>query len=400
MRKWLLTAFLAGPGSALAQLQFSAPPDAAACARVVAPQARPMPPALSAAVQATLAAYHAQVEPLRRSLTTRPPTPAERRQLEALAGEALPYLRRLLGTYGWPTDPALRASLAPLLTEPEMQWCAGQAALKTATTLEERQQAARLIDQGLVGLGGQQRYGTVYNVAGRTVRPLPIEDPLKVDARRAAAGLSPLAEELARIQSELPPRQVPDGPRRPVVLHPVCEAFTSRARLNTPLTAAQVDTLAGEAAFLVEQDQASRLGQPGARDMPVVDAESTAWLKSVLRRYGWPSTNRSDAQLSFNAWLLTQHADATPSLQECVLDLIGQQQSTQAEAQNLAYLTDRVQLARGEPQIYGTQVTYDDVQGRATPRMLADPAHVNERRAKIGLESIEDYLKRFERPRP
>lgn len=132
----------------------------------------------------------------------------------------------------------------------------------------------------------------------------------------------------------------------------------------------------------------------------MVDAESTAWMKRTLRTSGWPSTNRSNAEVSFNAWLLTQHADRSPELQACVLDLIGQQRSTPAEGQNLAYLTDRVRLARGEEQVYGTQVTYDDVQGRATPRMLSDPTRVNERRAKVGLGPIEDYLKGFERPRP
>ena len=38
----------------------------------------------------------------------------------------------------------------------------------------------------------------------------------------------------------------------------------------------------------------------------------------MLRRFGWPSTNRSDPELAFNAWLLTQHADRTPSLQACL----------------------------------------------------------------------------------
>lgn len=58
-----------------------------------------------------------------------------------------------------------------------------------------------------------------------------------------------------------------------------------------------------------------------------------------------------------------------------------------------------MRLAQGESQVYGTQVM-DDVQGCATPRMLADPARVNECRTRIGLGSIEEYLKLFERPRP
>ena len=134
--------------------------------------------------------------------------------------------------------------------------------------------------------------------------------------------------------------------------------------------------------------------------MTDVDAESTIWLKEVLRQRGWPSTNRSNPDLAFSAWLLAQHADARPAVQKCVLDLMTQQSSTPEEATNLAYLTDRVRLANGQPQVYGTQVSFDDVQGKASPALLADPAHVNERRAGVGLEPIEEYLKQFERPRP
>ncbi|CAM3424534.1 hypothetical protein DEDE109153_16305 [Deinococcus deserti] len=67
------------------------------------------------------------------------------------------------------------------------------------------------------------------------------------------------------------------------MLRPVCQALTTRIALNTPLRAAHIDVLAQQANRLVEQ--ASRLGQPGPRDMLTVDAESTAWLEPVLRRF-------------------------------------------------------------------------------------------------------------------
>ena len=400
MRRLTFTVLLTCLSSALAQTQSTQPPDPAACARLVAPHTRPMSPALTAAVQTTLGAYKIQGEGVQRLLTTRPPTATERRQLEALQLEATTYFRRLLRTQGWPSDPRIRASLALFLSEPEVQWCAGQVALKDATTLAERQQAAQLIDRSLLNLGGKQRYGTVTMIRARKVQPFPLEDEASVDALRASIGLPPLAEQLARQQAELPPRPAPTGLKRPVMLREVCQSFTNQTALNTPLTTAQIDVLAQEAGRLVEQDQASRMGKAGARGMAEVDAESTAWLKTMLGRFGWPSTNRSDPDLASNAWLLTQHADRTPSLQACVLDLIGQQQSTQREAQDLAYLTDRVRLGQGQPQVYGTQVSYNDVQGKASPMMLEDPERVNERRAKIGLETIEEYLKRFERPRP
>ncbi|GGK36507.1 hypothetical protein GCM10008955_32920 [Deinococcus malanensis] len=398
MRLLLTTAFLLTVTPAFAQS--SQVPDPTACAKIVAPEPRPMTPALTSAVQATTTAYQAQLTQLQRHLATRLPTPAETTRLEALESEVTPYINRILSTHGWPTDPLIRTTLGALLHEPATQWCAGQAALQGAKTPVERRGAARLIDWGLIGLGAQQRYGTALTRSGRTVKAWPIEDPAGVDARRAGIGLPPLAQDVAERQASLPPRPAPPGLKRPVVLRPVCQAFTSLSTLNKPLTEGQINTLTDQAARLVEQDQASRKGQPGAKDMAIVDAESTAWLKEMLRQRGWPSTNRSDPQLASHAWLLAQHADARPAVQACILDLISQQFSTQAEAQNLAYLTDRVRLARGEPQLYGTQVSYDDVQGKASPSWLEAPERVNERRARIGLESIEQYLKRFERPRP
>lgn len=396
VRTWLTLALLCGSGSALAQSGASGVPDAAECAALVAPVSRPFPPALARAVQATTGAYRLQVQRLFGPLSRRPPTAEELREIERLEQETGTYLGRLLAAYGWPADSALRTSLAGLLGEGRLQYCAGQAALKVAATPDERYAAASLVDQGLNRLDQSQFYGTLYIFRGRRAVPLPIQDEANVAARRAALGLPSLGETLAQAEAKLPARTPPPGLKRPATVNPVCQPFTTNAALNTPLTEAQIDQLVDGAGQLVEQDQASRLGQSGARDMRAVDAESTAWLIQTLGRYGWPSTNRADAGLASDAWLLSQHADAKPTLQACILDLIGQQKSTSRENQNFAYLTDRVQLAQTLPQIYGTQVMYDDVQRRASPRMLDDPDHVNERRAKVGLEPIEDYLKSFE----
>ena len=400
MRSVLLTALLWGTGMALAQTP-TTPPSPVTCAQIVADSPRTLSPALQDAVLGTLRTYGLQVEGWQRRLAARPATPAEQRELNAFAEGANAYLKRLLRTLGWPGDSQLQEVLLPLLMDlPEAQWCAGQAALRAARTPGERAQGARLTDRGLVGLGRPQRYGTVFQIVGRTATPAELEDAANVETRRAAIGLPTLAAQKVEIEATLPELPVPSGLKRPVELRSVCQAFTNAAALNTPLTSERLSALLTEANRLVTQDQASRRGEAGARDLQVVDAESTAWLKRTLRTSGWPSTSRSNAQLSFSAWLLAQHADRSSELQACILDLIGQQRSTPAEGQNLAYLTDRVRLARGEEQIYGTQVTYDDVQGRATPRMLSDPTRVNERRAKVGLGPIEDYLKGFERPRP
>jgi hypothetical protein len=53
-----------------------------------------------------------------------------------------------------------------------------------------------------------------------------------------------------------------------------------------------------------------------------------------------------------------------------------------ARTEDLAYLTDRICMGDGVPQIYGTQWEHP----------IADPEHVDERRAKMGLPPLAEYL--------
>ena len=63
-----------------------------------------------------------------------------------------------------------------------------------------------------------------------------------------------------------------------------------------------------------------------------------------------------------------------------------------ANPSDFAYLTDRVNINLGEPQVYGTQLGYDENK-TAFAKNLKDPKNVNKRRKSMGLEPLEDYLK-------
>lgn len=81
MRTWMLSAVLAGLGSAVAQGQPSPVPDPTACAALIAPQPQPLSPALTAAVLATAQAYNLKLQRLFRSFASGSPTTAQRQQL-------------------------------------------------------------------------------------------------------------------------------------------------------------------------------------------------------------------------------------------------------------------------------------------------------------------------------
>jgi hypothetical protein len=143
----------------------------------------------------------------------------------------------------------------------------------------------------------------------------------------------------------------------------------------------------------VEKDQVARQAGDWSA-VRAVDAENLPWLKQVILEHGWPGSSLAGTDGARAAWLLVQHADQDPAFQRQCLDLMttaaGQGEASRS---NLAYLTDRVLLAEGEPQEYGTQATIRD--GRYAPMNLRDPGGVDERRASAGLPPLAEYLDRM-----
>lgn len=124
-----------------------------------------------------------------------------------------------------------------------------------------------------------------------------------------------------------------------------------------------------------------------------IDAESTAFLEEMIAEHGWPTYDTVGQDGAAAAWLLAQHADAKPEFQARVLELmeplVDQQQ---ADPSHFALLTDRVLLAQGKKQRYGTQFG-SDAQGVQRPRPVEDAARLDELRASVGLPPIADYAR-------
>jgi hypothetical protein len=66
-----------------------------------------------------------------------------------------------------------------------------------------------------------------------------------------------------------------------------------------------------------------------------------------------------------------------------------------AKASSLALLEDRVALAEGRPQTYGSQIMREGNAENYYVRALLDPDHVDERRASVGLGPLADYVKNW-----
>jgi hypothetical protein len=124
------------------------------------------------------------------------------------------------------------------------------------------------------------------------------------------------------------------------------------------------------------------------------DEENTKWLGEVIDKHGWPTISLVGKEGAFSAWLLVQHADANPKFQRTCLDLMTKLPKTEINLTNVAYLTDRVLLAEGKKQRFGTQFTNND--GKWEPRPLEDADSVDKRRAEVHLGPIAEYAKELE----
>lgn len=140
---------------------------------------------------------------------------------------------------------------------------------------------------------------------------------------------------------------------------------------------------------MAEEDRAlqSRLGD--------IDRDNTRWLRGVVDEHGWPTRRMVGDDGAAAAWLLVQHADHDPEFQRSCLDRMGVLPDAGATPKHIAYLTDRVLLAEGQSQVYGTQMELAN--GTHRPRNLRDPATVDERRAEVGLRPIAEYIESMNR---
>ncbi len=143
-----------------------------------------------------------------------------------------------------------------------------------------------------------------------------------------------------------------------------------------------------ELVAMLARDQAGRTGG----DDPEGDRARTARLLEIAAEVGWPTIALVGKDGEDAAWAIAQHSDLDPEPQAYFLEwLTAAVDAGEASPGNLAYLFDRVAVANGDPQRYGTQVgcTPGGVEP-ATP--IEDEAGLEQRRADAGLDPYADYV--------
>lgn len=131
-----------------------------------------------------------------------------------------------------------------------------------------------------------------------------------------------------------------------------------------------------------------------SQEMRTIDERNLAQLVTIIDKYGWPGRSLVGKSGATTAFLVVQHAD--PVAQRKYLPLLREAAAKgELEKSALALLEDRVLMGQGKPQVYGSQLTANADTKKYEFYTIADEAHVDERRAAMGLEPLADYAKRF-----
>lgn len=115
-------------------------------------------------------------------------------------------------------------------------------------------------------------------------------------------------------------------------------------------------------------------------------------VERILDTYGYPNYTLVGQESADHYFLLVQHSDFNQAFQQRVLNMMRRDVGhKKASGKQYAFLTDRIAVTKGEPQVYGTQVL---MSGNSTVKPCIAPTKLNKRRKSVGLEPIEEYLKR------
>jgi hypothetical protein len=130
--------------------------------------------------------------------------------------------------------------------------------------------------------------------------------------------------------------------------------------------------------------------------MAAMDADSTARMKKIVQRYGWPGPELVGRDGADAAFLLVQHSPDL-AFQRAMLPLVRKSyENGKLSAWSYALLLDRALTREGKPQVYGMAVNrWSGKEPVLYP--IEDEANVDKRRMKIGLPPLREYLETLKR---
>ncbi|GAA3938948.1 DUF6624 domain-containing protein [Hymenobacter algoricola] len=130
------------------------------------------------------------------------------------------------------------------------------------------------------------------------------------------------------------------------------------------------------------------------KEMEETDARNLKIITALLDQYGWPTKAQVGKMGNETVFLVIQHSNL-PAMEKYFPMAKQAAERGDLSRSALALLQDRILVGQGKPQIYGSQLHTDPVTNKTVFSPIEDEAHVDERRAALGMEPLATYAKRF-----
>lgn len=225
---------------------------------------------------------------------------------------------------------------------------------------------------------------------GQRVKSFSVEARVEQSWIQVATGTTIGYKRLLR----LPYTVTADGLRVTILDSRACPTIRTVGLFASP------DILKREISDRVKRDQEARSkinwqkpDMAAVHALELVDLVNLSYLKDLVKQRGWLGSSILGEDGAHNLWLLVQHCDTDPAFQEECLGMmekaVGQ---GEASGKDFAYLTDRVLRAKKKPQRFGTQLSVNR-RGEYVMQECEDVMNLDRRRAALGMELMEDYLR-------
>jgi hypothetical protein len=162
-------------------------------------------------------------------------------------------------------------------------------------------------------------------------------------------------------------------------------AFT-QGRIDTALIKAQLKVI-------YARDQMTRDRGDSIKYVSYIDSCNLVLVEKLIALYGWPGKSFVGASGNYTVFLVIQHAGL--ATQEKYFPLMqASVDAGESRPADLAYLQDRILMQQGKKQLYGSQIVFNKTGGQEL-YPIEDERNVNIRRAKMGLQPLEEYAEHF-----
>lgn len=268
----------------------------------------------------------------------------------------------------------------------------------TAHMANDFRKAGELAEQAFAVPGAQIGAGSYYNAACSWARAGEADKAFRDLSRAADAGW----ENITQLNTDTDLASLRADKRWPRLLKKVQATVTrAEATQNIPLKrelAAIHESDQGPRRAMGPMQQRYKNGGPQLdslyQQMQLHDTQNEARVKAIIAQYGWPGPSLVGRDGSSTAFLVLQHSDLATIQQ--YLPLIRQAAAKgELSKGELALMEDRVLIFQQKPQVYGSQVRSNATTGKMEFFPIADEAHVDERRASMGLGTLAEYGKMF-----